>query len=367
MNIQNTKSLPTSALLYAPLAMLFAALHIVTTLTFLKANNWHNACVIPSLFAVIVLLGIYRLFGSKQSLLTVILSAACLSLFLLACKLAVAFPPALQWHQQSAYAAILNFSWWQIVAFVGVHVIVEIFMVAVLSLTFSKYRQPVITFFYPYISMFFVVILMTCNITTQKIATLFHITVDIGTWFFPLVFIFNNIFTEVYGYAASRIIIWSGLLINSVLAFMLALAVMLPSNHWPLQSAFALIAGMTFRIVFASMISYFCSEFTNSYILAKLKILLKGRLLWVRTISSTAIAMIVDSVLFTSLAFVGVIPFSTLVQVAAFQYLLKVSFEIIFTPITYKVVCYLKQREGIDYFDFKTNFNPFNVLINNDY
>ena len=172
-------------------------------------------------------------------------------------------------------------------------------------------------------------------------------------------FIFNNIFTEIYGYGSSRIIIWSGLLINTLIAFVLAAAVLIPAKHWPLQHAFSIIAGMTFRIVFASMISYFCSEFTNSYVLAKLKILMRGKLLWVTTISSTAIAMIVDSILFTVIAFTGVLPLHLLLIIIFFQYALKVGFEIIFTPMTYVIVSYLKQKEKFDYYDFNTNFNPF--------
>lgn len=353
------KTLPTALLAYTPIAMLYAALSVVSSLLSLKPSLYYFAFDCNAFVLVLLLLLIYRKFGLKQSLYTTLVAELSLTLFMLISKLAVIFPAANTWPYQKTYASILNFSWAYISTFLFAYLSISLAALAIFHNTWKTNRQSPPTYLYPFIGMLFVSILLTCNITTQKIATLFGITVDVGTWFFPLVFIFNNIFTEIYGYGSSRIIIWSGLLINSLIAFVLAAVVLLPAQHWPQQTAFALIAGMAFRIVFASMISYFCSEFTNSYVLAKLKILMRGKFLWVRTISSTATAMIVDSILFTVIAFAGVLPLPLLVTVAVFQYALKVSFEIIFTPATYAIVSFLKQKEKFDYYDVNTNFNPF--------
>lgn len=355
------KTLPSSALIYTPLAMLYTGLLITSTLLSLKPSFYFISFDLIIGCSLLLLLLIYRQFGLKQSFLTLIVSGLCIALFFLLTKLAVAFPAAQGWSDQVAYSLILDFSWMHILVCLFSYLSIAFVLLILCHALWHSQKQETLYSFYPFIGMVFVSILLTCNITTQKIASFMGVTVDVGTWFFPFVFIFNNIFTEIYGYASSRIVIWSGLLINILIACILSGAALIPAAQWPLQDAFTMIAGMTFRIVLASMISYFCSEFTNSYVLAKLKIITQGRWLFVRTIGSTAIAMIVDSVLFTSIAFMGVIPPHLLLIVGAFQYVLKVSFEITFTPLTYAVVTYLKHKEKIDYYDIDTNFNPFRI------
>jgi queuosine precursor transporter len=353
------KTLPNAAFAYTPLAMLYTGLLITSSLLLLKPSLYFLGFDIVACCLVLLLFLIYRHFGLKQSLLTLLASALALTIFFLLAKLAVVFPPSTDWPSQIPYALILNFSWSTILSYLFLYLSIACVVLGLFHWACRTHKHETLYYFYPFIGMIFVTILLTCNITTQKIASLLGITVDVGTWFFPFVFIFNNIFTEVYGYASSRVIIWSGLLINILIAFLLSFVALIPATHWPSQDAFVMIAGMTFRIVFASMISYFCSEFSNSYVLAKLKVMTKGRWLFVRTIGSTAVAMVVDSILFTTIAFAGMIPLHLLIMVGIFQYALKVGFEILFTPLTYLVVNYLKHKEQIDYYDIKTNFNPF--------
>lgn len=358
-NRSGIKTLPLAALIYTPLAMLYTGLLVASALVSLKPTGFFIGLDLIILCLVLLLLLIYQKFGLKQSVLTIIVSAFSLSLFFLLAKLAVIIPPAATWPYQKPYAMILNTAWPHILCYLFFYLSIACGLIMLFHRLCPSKKQETLYYFYPFIGMLFVTILLTCNITTQKIASLIGITVDVGTWFFPFVFIFNNIFTEIYGYNSSRIIIWSGLFINTLIAILLGIVALLPAQHWALQSAFEIIAGMTFRIVLASMFSYFCSEFTNSYILAKLKILTQGRWLFIRTIGSTAIAMLIDSILFTSLAFAGVIPWHLLLIVGLFQYLMKVGFEIILTPATYAVITYLKRREKIDYYDVHTRFNPF--------
>ena len=358
------KTLPTKAFIYTPLAMLYTGLLITSILFLLKSLI---AFGILTCCLALLLFFIYQQFSFKQSLLTIVVSTISMALFFLLAKLAVAFPAAPDWPYQAPYASILNFSWAHMLCYLFWYTVIATVFIAVCHGCYRNQNQETLYYFYPFIGMIFVTILLTCNITTQKIATFIGVTVDVGTWFFPFVFIFNNIFTEIYGYASSRIIIWSGLLVNTLIACLLGAVALIPAAHWPLQDAFSLVVGMAFRIVLASMISYFCSEFTNSYVLAKLKLFTRGRWLWIRTISSTAIAMIADSILFTTIAFIGVIPLHLLVIVMLFQYTLKVGFEIMFTPLTYAVVMTLKLKEKIDYYDIGTRFNPFLVSkINNE-
>lgn len=136
-----------------------------------------------------------------------------------------------------------------------------------------------------------------------------------------------------------------------------------PAQDWPFQEAFQNILGLTPRIVLASLIAYFAGEFSNSYLLAKLKIKTKGRFLWLRTISSTLVGEGIDTVLFVSIAFYGVLSMTLLIPILISNYVFKCGIEILFTPATYKAVKFLKEKEGEDYYDYDTNFNPF--LIDN--
>ncbi len=215
---------------------------------------------------------------------------------------------------------------------------------------------------YTTIAVFFVAVLLISNIASTKIVTLFGFEFDAGTLLFPLSYIFGDILTEVYGYKRSRKIIWLGFFMNilMVLVFM-AVMYMPASGSWHNQEAFSVILGQVPRIVLASMIAYFAGEFSNSYVLAKIKVWMSGKKLWVRTISSTLIGEGVDTLLFVSVAFYGLYPNDVLLLIFLSNYVFKVSVEILFTPITYLIVGYLKRTEEMDVYDKNTNFNPFKL------
>jgi len=185
-----------------------------------------------------------------------------------------------------------------------------------------------------------------------------------GVLFFPISYIFGDILTEVYGYARARKVIWAGFAGLAFASFMAAVVVALPpAPFWNNQPAYEIAFGSTWRIVLASMCAYFCGEFVNSYVLAKMKILTAGKWLWTRTIGSTIFGEAVDSALFYPLAFYdsGIIPNEKLPLVMLSQFLIKVGVEVVFTPITYRVVGALKRAEQEDYYDRDTDFTPFSL------
>lgn len=215
----------------------------------------------------------------------------------------------------------------------------------------------------------FVAVLLISNIASTKIVDFgsiglgtwsFQLAFDAGTLLFPLAYIFGDVLTEVYGYARTRRVIWLGFGAAALLASVLALVSWLPpASDWATnQTAFEAILGQTPRIVAASLLAYLCGEFTNSYILAKLKIWTAGRRLWARTIGSTIIGEGLDTVIFCLVAFYGVLPNSLLITVIISNYIFKVGVEVLATPVTYAVVKYLKRSENEDHYDRETNFNP---------
>lgn len=206
----------------------------------------------------------------------------------------------------------------------------------------------------------FVAVLLISNIASTKIVKLGYFSFDGGTLLFPLSYIFGDILTEVYGYKKARKVIWVGFFSAGLMAITLMAVTALPAaEDWPYQEAFKNILGLTPRIVVASLIAYFSGEFSNSYIMAKLKIKTKGKYLWIRTISSTLVGEGIDTLLFIFIAFWGVLPTSLLIAVFISNYIFKCGFEVILTPATYKVVKFLKTKEHEDYYDFATDFNPF--------
>jgi len=208
----------------------------------------------------------------------------------------------------------------------------------------------------------FVAVLLISNIVSTKILTLWKFTFDGGTLLFPLSYIFGDILTEVYGYKRSRRVIWVGFFCAGLMSLVLMLVTALPAaSDWPFQEAFKNILGLTPRIVLASLIAYFAGEFSNSYLLAKLKIKTKGKFLWFRTISSTLLGEGIDTILFVFIAFWGILPIVLLIPILISNYIFKCGIEILFTPVTYKAVKFLKKREEEDYYDYNTNFNPFLV------
>ncbi len=190
------------------------------------------------------------------------------------------------------------------------------------------------------------------------------VTFGAGVLFFPISYIFGDILTEVYGYARARRVIWAGfgaMLFASIMAWVVVQ--LPPAPEWQNQAAYEIAFGSTWRIVAASLIAFFCGEFVNSYILAKMKIRTAGKHLWTRTIGSTIFGEGVDSLIFYPVAFYdsGLIPNELLPQIMLAQFLAKVGVEILFTPVTYKVVAWLKRAEHEDYYDRDTNFTPFTI------
>ncbi|OGJ45362.1 transporter [Candidatus Peregrinibacteria bacterium RIFOXYA12_FULL_33_12] len=212
------------------------------------------------------------------------------------------------------------------------------------------------------ITAFFAAILLISNITSSKITTIGPFTFDAGTILFPLSYIFGDVLTEVYGYARSRRVIWTGFAIILFASLIIFLVQKLPpALDWDGQAAYEKILGITPRIVFASLIAFFAGEFSNSYILAKLKIHTKGKFLWLRTIFSTLIGEGLDTLIFIFIAFYGIFEKDLIITLIISNYIFKVGVEILFTPITYAITNFLKKVENEDFYDYKTKFNPFLV------
>jgi len=209
----------------------------------------------------------------------------------------------------------------------------------------------------------FVAVLLISNIASTKIVDIWRFTFDGGTILFPLSYIFGDILTEVYGYRQSRRAIWIGFLSALMMSLVLGLIGLIrPAEGWELQEAYMSILGQTPRIVAASLIAYFIGEFSNSYILARMKVFTGGKWLAARTITSTIAGQGIDTIIFVFIAFFGVYSNSLLIAIIISNYIFKVLMEIAFTPLTYKIVNGLKRAEGVDYYDRGTDFNPFKFL-----
>lgn len=206
----------------------------------------------------------------------------------------------------------------------------------------------------------FVAVLLISNIASTKILLLWKFTFDGGTILFPLSYIFGDILTEVYGYQKSRRVIWTGFFSALVMALVFYIVQILPpAEDWIYQEAFESLLGFVPRIVLASLIAYFAGEFSNSYILSKLKIKSEGKHLWIRTIGSTLVGEGLDTIIFCMIAFYGVLPTGLLWSVIISNYIFKCSVEILFTPVTYIIVGFLKRKENEDHYDKGINYNPF--------
>jgi uncharacterized integral membrane protein (TIGR00697 family) len=206
----------------------------------------------------------------------------------------------------------------------------------------------------------FVTVLIVSNIASTKVMVLGPFTFDGGTILFPLAYIFGDVLTEVYGYRASRRVIWTGFACLALMAITLSIVDLLPAaSDWTLQEAYHAILGQTPRIVLGSLAAYWAGEFVNSYVLAKLKVYTAGRWLWARTIGSTIFGEGVDTIVFLLVAFLGVWSNELLWAVFVSNYVFKVGVEALMTPVTYLVVNRLKRIENEDYYDRETDFNPF--------
>ena len=224
--------------------------------------------------------------------------------------------------------------------------------------------------YYEFVLAAFVTVLVCSNlIGPAKVAqfdvpVLGAVTFGAGVLFFPISYVFGDVLTEVYGYARARRVIWCGFGALAFASLMASIVVALPpAPFWKHQAAYEVAFGSTWRIAGASMIAYFCGEFVNSFVLAKMKIATGGRWLWTRTIGSTIVGEAVDSALFYPLAFYGsgIIVNEALPLLMVTQFVAKVGVEVLFTPATYKIVGALKKAENEDYFDRSTSFTPFTL------
>lgn len=205
----------------------------------------------------------------------------------------------------------------------------------------------------------FVAALVTSNIIAVKVADIGPLVAPAAIVIFPLAYLFGDVLTEVWGYGTARVVIWTGFLANIVVVLFIAAAIAIPADsHYPDQAAYARVLGQTPRLVLASLTAYLCGEFLNSFVLARLKVLTRGRLLWTRTIGSTLIGQGVDSAVFISIAFAGTQPWPLLLVIIRDVWVVKVAYEILATPLTYAIVTALKRWEHVDAFDRDTNFAP---------
>ena len=219
--------------------------------------------------------------------------------------------------------------------------------------------------YYDLVMAAFVTVLICANVIgAAKRCQIGGFTFSAGVLFFPISYVFGDVLTEVYGYSRARKVVWAGFGALAFASFMSwAVLQFPPAPDWPHQPAYETVFGGTPRIVLASLVAYFSGEFCNSYVLAKMKLRTGGRLLWTRTIGSTIVGEAVDSLIFYPLAFLGA-PGWTTEQVLAVlmgNYLLKVAWEVMMTPFTYRVVNFLKRAESEDYFDRDTDFTPFSL------
>jgi uncharacterized integral membrane protein (TIGR00697 family) len=217
--------------------------------------------------------------------------------------------------------------------------------------------------YYDLVMAAFVTVLLCANVIgASKLATVFGFTFGAGVLFFPISYVFGDILTEVYGYARARKVVWAGfgalLFASAMSAIVLAFP---PAPGWPHQAAFETVFGGTPRIALASLVAYFAGEFTNSFVLAKMKVAMEGRHLYARTIGSTIAGEAVDSLIFYPLAFLGVWTPAQVLTVMLSNYAIKVAWEAVMTPFTYRIVGFLKRAENEDYYDRDTDFTPFSL------
>lgn len=210
------------------------------------------------------------------------------------------------------------------------------------------------------ITALFVTTLVLSNVIAGKLVAFTPaVILPAAVILFPLTYILGDVLTEVYGYQRCRRVIWIGFGCNAVAVAAIAIGGALPpAGFWDGQDAYVRTLGAVPRIVAASFLAYLMGEFVNSFVLAKLKVATSGRLLWLRTVGSTVVGQLVDSGVFITVAFLGILPADQVLWLVVAQWLFKVAYEAIATPLTYAVVGWLKRREGLDHFDAKTDFTP---------
>src|SRR3989454_4760818 len=222
-----------------------------------------------------------------------------------------------------------------------------------------QFESLKVSFWFVAIAAVFVTCLITANIIAVKLILLFGFLVPAGIIIFPLSYLFGDVLTEVYGYGAARRVIWLGFACNLLAVIAIYLGGIAPAApFWTQQAAYNAILGFTPRLLLASFTAYLVGEFTNSFVLAKLKIATRGRWLWTHTIGSTLIGEGLDTLIFISIAFWGIIPTQFILIAILTQWTFKVVYEVLATPFTYWIVGFLKRRENLDTYDYQTNFSP---------
>jgi uncharacterized integral membrane protein (TIGR00697 family) len=227
--------------------------------------------------------------------------------------------------------------------------------------------------YYDLVMAAFVAVLLCSNFigaakqATVDLPVLGPTTFGAGVLFFPISYIFGDILTEVYGYGRDRRVVWAGFGVLAFASFMAWVVVKLPpasSDFMKMyQPSLEAVFGNSWRIALGSMIAFWAGSFSNSYVLAKMKLWTAGRWLWTRTIGSTLVGELVDSALFYFIAFYGIWATGDVIKIAIAQYVLKTGWEVVMTPVTYRVVGFLKQAENEDYYDRDTDFSPFRLKV----
>ncbi len=207
------------------------------------------------------------------------------------------------------------------------------------------------------LSTFYVTCLLLSNLVASKVILLGGLTLDAAVTLFPLTYILGDVFTEIYGFRRTKCVIWLGFSCNFLAALVYLLTIHLPyPEYWQNQQAFETVLGITPRIFLASLTGYLFGEFSNSFVLSKLKIATKGKMLWLRTILSTFVGEALDTVLFVLISFLGILPTQVLWTMMLCQYVFKVAYEVLFTPLTYWCIAKVKKMERLDVYDYQESY-----------
>ena len=211
------------------------------------------------------------------------------------------------------------------------------------------------------LGMLFVTCLVVSNLIAGKIWSVYgNISVQASVILFPITYILSDVFTEVYGFKKARFIIWTGFACNLVAVLAYVITIILPyPKYWLGQDAFGVVLGLTPRVLVASFAGYLFGEFANSIIMSKLKVKSEGKKLWVRIIVSTLAGEAIDTIIFVTVSFAGMIPVNQLIRMIHFQYTFKVLFEAVFMPVTYRIISRLKKKEGLDVIDHDIRYRLF--------
>lgn len=226
----------------------------------------------------------------------------------------------------------------------------------------EKSKKQTYSIWFVVVVAIFVTSLITANIIAVKLVDIAGFIVPAGIIIFPISYIVGDVLTEVYGFRQARRVIWLAFLCNLIAVIAIVAGQYLPAaGFWDAQEAYNRILGYTPRLLLASFAAFLVGEFSNSYILSRLKVATKGKHLWMRTIGSTIVGQGLDSVIFILVAFAGTTPLAVMMTAIVTQWIFKVLYEALATPLTYGVVNYIKEQEGIDVFDDDTSFNPLAV------